>query len=116
MAEHNDIGNKAEAMAVKFLSKKGYEIIEQNYTFGKGEIDIIAKKDSWLVFVEVRARSEVTHGFPEQTISKNKANLIIKTAENYIYQKDWHGNVRFDIIAITVGDNFEIMQFEDAFF
>jgi putative endonuclease len=116
MAEHNDIGNKAEELAVKFLKKKGYEILDQNYTYGKGEIDIIVLKENWLVFVEVRARSEVSHGFPEQTISKNKARLIIKTAENYIYQKNWHGNVRFDIIAITVGNNFEILQFEDAFF
>ena len=116
MAQHNDTGNKAEAMAAKFLTKKGYEILDQNYNFGKGEIDIIALKDTWLVFVEVRARSEVTHGFPEQTISKNKANLIIKTAENYIYQKNWHGKVRFDIIAITIGEKFEIIQFEDAFF
>lgn len=116
MAEHNDTGNKAEAMAANFLKNKGYEILDQNYTFGKGEIDIIALKDGWLIFVEVRARSEVDHGFPEQTISKSKANLIIKTAENYIYQKDWHGNVRFDIIAITVGDKFEILQFKDAFF
>ena len=116
MAQHNDTGNKAEAMAVKFLLNKGYEIIEQNYTWGKGEIDIIVKKDNWLIFVEVRARSEVLYGFPEQTISKSKANLIIKTAENYIFLKDWHGNVRFDIIAITVGQQFEIMQFEDVFF
>jgi putative endonuclease len=116
MAEHNDTGNKAEAMAAKFLQKKGYEILDQNYTFGKGEIDIVALKDDWLVFVEVRARSEVAHGFPEQTISKNKANLIIKTAENYIFQNDWRGKVRFDIIAITVGERFEILQFEDAFF
>lgn len=116
MAEHNDTGNKAEAMAAKFLEKKGYEILDQNYTYGKGEIDIVVLKDGWLVFVEVRARSEVAHGFPEQTISKNKASLIIKTAENYIYEHDWHGNVRFDIIAITVGKKFEIMHFEDAFF
>ncbi len=116
MAEHNDTGNKAEAMAAKFLQKKGYEILDQNYTHGKGEIDIVALQTDWLVFVEVRARSEVDHGFPEQTISKNKARLIIKTAENYIYQHDWHGKVRFDIIAITVGEKFEIMQFEDAFF
>jgi putative endonuclease len=66
--------------------------------------------------VEVRARSEVVHGFPEQTISKSKAKLILTTAENYIYQKDWHGNIRFDIIAITVGEKFEVMHFEDAFF
>lgn len=116
MAEHNETGNKAEVMAASYLTNKGYQILDQNYTFGKGEIDIIALKEDWLVFVEVRARSEVAHGFPEQTISKNKANLIIKTAENYIYQKDWHGKVRFDIIAITIGQDFEIIQFEDAFF
>lgn len=116
MAEHNETGNKAEAMAVGYLQKKGYEILDQNYTHGKGEIDIVALKDNWLVFVEVRARSEVAHGFPEQTISKAKANLIIKTAENYIYQNNWHGHVRFDIIAITVGEYFEIAHFEDAFF
>lgn len=116
MAQHNEIGNKAEEMAAKFLSQKGYEIRDRNYVFGKGEIDIIAEKDNWLVFVEVRARSEVLHGFPEQTISKAKASLIMKTAENYVYQKDWRGKIRFDIIAIIVGQAFEIRHFEDVFF
>jgi len=116
MAQHNDTGNKAEEMAASFLTKKGYEILTRNYVFGKGEIDIVATKDNWLVFVEVRARSEVLHGFPEQTISKAKAGLIIKTAENYVFQKNWRGKIRFDIIAIIVGQNFEIRQFEDVFF
>ncbi|MBA4851618.1 YraN family protein [Emticicia sp. BO119] len=116
MAQHNDTGNKAEEMAATFLLKKGYSILDRNYVFGKGEIDIIALKDNWLVFIEVRARSEVVYGFPEQTISKAKASLIMKTAENYIYQKDWRGKIRFDIIAIVVGQNFEIRQFEDVFF
>lgn len=116
MAQHNETGNKAEEMAAEFLTKKGYEILDRNYTHGKGEIDIIAEKDGWLVFVEVRARSEVLHGFPEQTISKSKANLIIKTAEQYIYDNDWRGKVRFDIVAITVKQYFEIKHFEDAFF
>lgn len=116
MAQHNDTGNQAEEMAAKFLSQKGYEIRDRNYVFGKGEIDIIAQKEDWLVFVEVRARSEVLHGFPEQTISKAKASLIMKTAENYVYQKDWRGKIRFDIIAIVVGQEFEIRHFEDVFF
>ena len=103
-------------MAVEFLQKKGYTILQRNYVFGKGEIDIITEKDNWLVFVEVRARTEVIYGFPEQTISKAKASLIMKTAENYVYQKDWRGKIRFDIIAIIVGQNFEIRQFEDVFF
>jgi putative endonuclease len=116
MAQHNETGNKAEEMAAKFLSEKGYKILDRNYTLGKGEIDIIAEKDNWLIFVEVRARSEVLHGFPEQTISKAKARLIMKTAENYVYQQNWRGKIRFDIIAIIVGQNFEIRQFEDVFF
>jgi putative endonuclease len=116
MATHNETGNKAEEMAANFLVQNGYEIMDRNYTHGKGEIDIIAQKENWLVFVEVRARSEVLHGFPEQTISKAKANLIIKTAEEYIYEIDWKGKVRFDIIAITVKQYFEIKHFEDAFF
>jgi len=103
-------------MAVEFLIKKGYNILTRNYVFGKGEIDIIAEKDNWMIFVEVRARTEVIYGFPEQTISKAKASLIMKTAENYVYQKDWRGKIRFDIIAIIVGQNFEIRQFEDVFF
>ncbi|RFS15863.1 YraN family protein [Emticicia sp. C21] len=116
MAQHNETGNKAEEIAADFLIKKGYTILTRNYVFGKGEIDIIAKKDNWLIFVEVRARTEVIYGFPEQTISKAKASLIMKTAENYVYQKDWRGKIRFDIIAIIVGKNFEIRHFEDVFF
>ncbi|GAB3504261.1 YraN family protein [Emticicia fontis] len=116
MAQHNETGNKAEEMAATFLQKEGYMILDRNYVFGKGEIDIIAQKDNWLIFVEVRARTEVIYGFPEQTISKAKASLIMKTAENYVYQKDWRGKIRFDIIAIIVGENFEIRQFEDVFF
>ena len=116
MAQHNETGNKAEEMAASFLQKKGYTVLDRNYVFGKGEIDIIAEKDNWLVFVEVRARTEVIYGFPEQTISKAKASLIMKTAENYVYQKDWRGKIRFDIIAIIVGQNFEIRQFEDVFY
>lgn len=103
-------------MAESFLRKKGYEILDRNYVFGKGEIDIIAMKDDWLVFVEVRARSDIKYGFPEQTISKAKASLIMKTADNYVYKKDWRGKIRFDIIAILVGQTFEIRQFEDVFF
>jgi putative endonuclease len=116
MTDKQEKGNKAEEMAAKMLEKKGYEILERNYTHGKGEIDIIVVKDDWLVFVEVRARSSTEFGFPEQTISKAKASLIKRTAENYIYENDWRGKVRFDIVGILVGQVFEIAHFEDAFY
>jgi putative endonuclease len=116
MAEHNDKGNKGEEMAAKMLVKKGYEIIKENYRYGKGEIDLIVQKNDWLIFVEVRVRSDISYGFPEETISKAKATLLKKTAENYIFTENWQGKVRFDIVAILVGKQFEIMHFEDAFY
>jgi putative endonuclease len=116
MTDKQEKGNKAEEMAARMLEKKGYEILDRNYTHGKGEIDIIAQKDDWLVFVEVRARSNADYGFPEETISKAKANLIKRTAENYIFDNDWRDKIRFDIVAILVGQVFEIQHFEDAFF
>jgi putative endonuclease len=116
MTDKQEKGNKAEEMAARMLEKKGYEILDRNYTHGKGEIDIIVQKDDWLIFVEVRARSNTDYGFPEETISKSKANLIMKTAENYIFDNDWRGKIRFDIVAILVGQVFEIQHFEDAFF
>ena len=117
MATHNDFGKQAEEAAEQYLIEKGYLIQAKNFIFGKGEIDLITMKNNWLVFVEVRARSDIQYGFPEQTISKAKASLIVKTAEQYVYKINWNGKIRFDIIAITVQDDaMNIEHFEDVFF
>ncbi len=117
MASHNDFGKQAEELAEKYLIDQGYEIQGKNFIFGKGEIDLIVIKNNWLIFVEVRARSDIQFGYPEQTISKSKASLIIKTAEQYVYKTNWKGNIRFDIISIiSQDDSMEIVHFEDAFF
>ena len=56
MSEHNDLGKLGEKLAAEHLRKKGYDILVQNYFFGKAEVDIVARKDNQLVFVEVKTR------------------------------------------------------------
>lgn len=106
------IGKEAEEKARLFLEQKGYVCIAQNYRFGKGEIDLIMQKHHYLVFVEVRSLQSAAFGFPEQTISEKKKLLLQKTAENFIFEKNWQNNIRFDVIAI-LGEQIE--HFEDAF-
>lgn len=111
-------GQQGESLAAKFLQQKGYEIIVQNYRYRRGEIDLIAQKEQLLIFVEVKLRSSVAYGLPEETISENQQNLIMTTAEHYIEQNDWLHDIRFDIVAIQLSQNklSEIIHFEDAFY
>ncbi len=114
--DHLKTGQAGEEIAARLLQSKGYEILTKNYTFGKAEVDLIVKKDGWLVFVEVRARSSADYGNPEQTISKAKIQLLKKAADAYIYKINWNSNVRFDIVAIVFSKPIDIQHFEDAFF
>lgn len=113
-----EIGKSGENAAVKFLSNKGYEIVQTNYRSGKAEIDIVAKQNETLVFVEVKLRKNERFGFPEDFVTKTKCELIKSAAENYIFDTNWQGNIRFDIIAIigTKEKIKEILHLEDAFY
>lgn len=95
------IGNKAEDLAVKFLWGESYSIIERNFNIRGGEIDIIAKKGEFLVFVEVKARFSHEYGLPEESITFYKIKALKKTALFYI-QKKKLGDIlyRFDLVAI----------------
>ena len=113
MAEHNDLGEK---IACRYLSEKGYQILVQNWRWGKGELDIIVKKEAVLVFVEVKTRSTNTFGTPEEAVTEKKQNLLYELAVEYMYRIDHEAEFRFDIIAITMQPELEIKRFEDAFF
>jgi putative endonuclease len=117
MAAHNDTGNWGEEKATAFLIAKGYEIVEKNYRYKHAEIDLIAKKGKMLIFVEVKTRSGTGFGMPEEFVNYTKAKLIMKAAEHYIYDKDWHFDVRFDIVSILIltSGSLEIRHIEDAF-
>lgn len=111
-------GDKGEEMARRLIESKGYEIIESNYRYGKGEIDIIAKDNDGLVFVEVKSRNNLEFGMPEYAITRKKIKQIRKIAEAYIYEKNIKEvNCRFDVVAILFqGKKSPIIEhYENAF-
>ena len=95
---------------------QGYEILAQNYRSGKSEIDLIVQKDKTLVFVEVKTRSRTDFGMPEDWVNEQQAEKIIEGAEDYIEDRKWEGDIRFDIISIIIKSVPEIEHFEDAFY
>lgn len=117
MADHNDLGKLGEELAVEYLQKNGYEILETNWVFQKAEIDIIARKDAVLAIVEVKTRSSIDFGLPQDFVKPKKIQLLVKAVNEYVISNNLDLTVRFDIIAISKGDKeFSIEHIEDAFF
>jgi len=117
MAEHNELGKFGEELAVEFLQQNGYDILETNWIFQKAEIDIIAQKDSTLAVIEVKTRSSIVFGLPQDFVKPKKIQLLVKVINEYIVSNDLDVDVRFDIIAIYKEDNtYKIEHFEDAFY
>ena len=117
MAEHNELGKLGEELAVEYLQKEGYEILETNWTFQKAEIDIIAQKENTLAVVEVKTRSSLEFGLPQDFVKPKKIQLLVKAVNEYVVFKNLDVNVRFDIIAIhKEGKSFVIEHLIDAFY
>jgi putative endonuclease len=117
MAEHNDLGKFGEELAVDFLQKNGYDILETNWVFQKAEIDIIAQKNTILAIVEVKTRSSIEFGLPQDFVKPKKIQLLVKAVNEYVISNDLDVEVRFDIIAIYKEDKqFKIDHIEDAFY
>lgn len=116
MGNNNELGRKGEGIAVDFLRNSGYDILETNYRYRRGEIDLIARKEKLLIFVEVKLRSRTDYGYPEMAVDDKKAGLIMETAENYLQNNDWKHDIRFDIISVVTKENkvVEVEHFEDA--
>ena len=96
------VGNEKEQAAGLFLQMQGYDILEYNFYTKYGEIDIVAKNDEYLVFVEVKYRSNKRNGLPEEAISYKKMQKITKAAQYYMLR---HGLAedtpcRFDVVVI----------------
>ena len=117
MAEHNELGKLGEDLAVEYLKKNGYSILNTNWTFQKAEIDIIAKKENTLAIIEVKTRSSLEFGLPQDFVKPKKIQLLVKAVNAYVTEKDLDIDVRFDIIAIyKEGKSFAIEHLIDAFY
>jgi putative endonuclease len=116
MAAHNELGKKGENLAIGFLIKNDYKILEKNYRYLKAEVDIIAQKKNVLVVVEVKTRSSDYFGDPQDFITPKKIKLLLSAIDYYVVQRDLNVEVRFDIIAILLQKNeTKIEHLEDAF-
>ena len=116
MADHNELGEKGEKLAIDFLIKNEYKILEKNYRYLKAEVDIIAKKGAVLAVVEVKTRSTDYFGDPQDFITPKKIKLLLSAVDYYVVQRDLDVEVRFDIIAIIHQKNeTKIEHLKDAF-
>ena len=110
MQNKRNIGNEYERIAGKYLEKHGYQIIEYNFYSRHGEIDIIAKHEGYLVFVEVKYREDNKSGHPLEAVSLVKQKTICKCVLYYMKKNGIQDvPVRFDVVGI-LGNKVTLVQ------
>ena len=117
MIPKNSLGAKGEKQARKYLKKKGYNIVENNCRIGGSEIDVIAVKGDFLVFIEVKSRSSIEWGLPEEFVNERKRSKIISGARLFSVRKKYKDMfIRFDIISVVFTEGkYRIDHLENAF-
>src|SRR3978361_2433206 len=100
MAKHLDLGRRGESLAKTHLESAGYEILDENWTHGRLEVDLIAYKNKVIIFTEVKTRTGNSFGEPEDFVDARKQKLLAEAADEYIYLMNHQGEVRFDIISV----------------
>ena len=116
MKTHNiSLGKFGEDYTAEFLEKNGYEILDRNYRNGYGEIDIIAKKDEYIVFIEVKTRTSLDFGCPSEAVGYTKQKKIRNLASFYL--QGFPGlSARFDIAEVLINRKApELNYIENAF-
>jgi putative endonuclease len=113
MMDRQQVGKLGEKAAQKFLKKRGYRIRETGFRCRHGEIDIIAQKKDWLVFVEVRTKSNLEFGTPEESITQTKKERLITSALTYTAtHQDIPSLWRIDVVAIELDDKGKTRRIE----
>ena len=118
MALHNTLGKLGEILALSWLKKNGYEVVEHNWRYGRFEIDVVAVKKGVLHFVEVKSRYESPFGHPEDGVTRKKFNRLKIAAQGYMNKQPGHRWIQYDILAITFHRGREPAYFflEDVYF
>lgn len=108
------VGTQFEEKAAEYLRKNGYHILEKNFRCNIGEIDLIAKDEDYLCFIEVKYRSDTAKGFPAEAITPNKIKKITRTAQFYmlLHKLPQDTPCRFDAVVILQS---EISLIKNAF-
>ena len=118
MSIQQNHGAWGEGLAVALLEQSGLVIVERNWRYKRAEIDIIARENGVLVFVEVKTRAYSAFGLPEGMVDQRKRKLLIDAAMAYMRAVGHEWEIRFDIVSVLgePGKPTEIKHFRDAFF
>ena len=112
------IGKRGEVAAMRFLEKRGYRILDKNYRCKSGEIDIVAREKDSIVFVEVKTRTSIEFGLPEESLTPRKRAHLTKVALSYLSHRSIKEvNCRFDVVSVLMtGEDIQsIHLIKDAF-
>lgn len=107
-----DLGDFGERVAAAHLEANGHRIVERNFRTREGEVDIIAERDSTLVFVEVRTRRGEAMGGAAESITAAKAAHLLAVAAAYAQARDWSGDQRIDVIAISLAPDGRVLSLD----
>lgn len=109
-----ETGQQYETLAAEYLKQQGYEILERNYCCRRGEIDLVAREQEYLVFVEVKYRRNAGRGFAAEAVTRQKQAKICRTADVYLAQHHAAPDtcVRFDVVTV---DGAQIRLLRNAF-
>lgn len=112
------LGDRGENLAAEYLTAHGYQICERKFRTPLGEIDLIARQNGSLIFIEVKTRRSLRYGTPAAAVNTLKQQKIIRTAYWYLRQQQIEETLcRFDVIEIYFSQEgkWTIQQFENAF-
>ena len=111
--ERRDTGRLGEKLAQDFLKKQGFHIIDTNYRCPEGEIDIVARHNDCLVFIEVRTKTNPVFCSPEESVTRTKKRRLIATARHY---RQSHGHLptswRIDFVAVELDQKAKPLRIE----
>jgi putative endonuclease len=112
------IGRRAEEAAYRYLASQGLTLLERNFRHRRGEIDLIMREKTCIVFVEVRYRSSPRYGSALESVDRRKQEKLVMTAQHYLqtHARAAQQTARFDVISIEPGaQDPSITWIKDAF-
>jgi putative endonuclease len=105
-SQHCALGKSGEDLACDELLRRGYAIVDRRYRTRAGEIDVVARDGSALVFVEVKTRRSTRCGIPVEAVTLRKRRQIVLMASDYLARRRPRArSCRFDVVSITIDDN-----------
>ncbi|MGN1270986.1 MAG: YraN family protein [Clostridia bacterium] len=101
----HELGKIGENVVADYITKLGYKVLERNFECKQGEIDIIAKNNDELVFIEVKTRTDMSYGEASEAITEIKKRHLLNSIKYYIYKRNLENEfIRIDVAEVYIKD------------